>query len=84
MEPVYGWKDIGLQRGSNSRPALNSLKVDETEKTGELDNSLVYFRWHTYQDYLKYKPFLAVPGVPVDLKLSTGLLIKRFWVLGLW
>ena len=23
---------------------------------------LVYFRWHTYQDYLKYKTFLAVPA----------------------
>ena len=23
---------------------------------------LVNFRWHTYQDYLKYKTFLAVPA----------------------
>ena len=36
---------------------------------------LIYFSWHTYQDYLKYKTFLAVPGVAVDPKLSTGLLI---------
>ena len=44
MEPVYGRKDIRLQRSSNNRLAMNSLKVVETEKVGGLDNSLMCTR----------------------------------------
>ena len=42
--PVYGWKEFRLQRGSNSRPALHSKsfrKFDETEEAGGLNNSLM-------------------------------------------
>ena len=78
---VYGWKDFRLQLSSNSKPALNSLsfrKVDENGEVGRLNNILMctcIVRKKPYQECLKYKTFLAIPGVPVAQMLSTGLQI---------
>ena len=38
------WNPFTVGKSTNNRPALNSLKVVETEKVGGLDNSLMCTR----------------------------------------